>query len=174
MNTQRSPLGGRAFESFSEDPVLNGLIAAAYINGLQSKGVSATIKHYVANDQEFERFSISSMYRPRSRGTLHRTELPSRRRERTRIEGDIPKALPDCHQKVKSMGSYDSVGDKLFQGYFPSTDVRIGRYNRINGVHVSENEWILNDILRKVTTDFAFPFYYLLTSLRNGVIKVPS
>ncbi|KAJ3873284.1 glycoside hydrolase family 3 protein, partial [Lentinula edodes] len=60
VNTQRSPLGGRSFESFAEDPTLNGLIAAAYINGVQSKGVSATIKHYVANDQEFERFSISS------------------------------------------------------------------------------------------------------------------
>ncbi|KAL1680722.1 glycoside hydrolase family 3 protein [Schizophyllum commune] len=57
VNTQRSPLGGRGFESFSEDPVLNGTIAAAYINGLQSKGVSATIKHFVANDQEFERSS---------------------------------------------------------------------------------------------------------------------
>lgn len=55
VNTQRSPLGGRGFESFSEDPHLNGIIAAAYINGVQSKGVSATIKHYVANDQEFER-----------------------------------------------------------------------------------------------------------------------
>jgi beta-glucosidase len=56
VNTQRSPLGGRGFESFSEDPHLNGTIAAAYINGLQSKGVAATIKHYVANDQEFERY----------------------------------------------------------------------------------------------------------------------
>ena len=55
VNTQRSPLGGRGFESFSEDPHLNGTIAAAYINGLQSKGVAATIKHFVANDQEFER-----------------------------------------------------------------------------------------------------------------------
>ncbi|KAG6910989.1 hypothetical protein DXG01_006043 [Tephrocybe rancida] len=60
VNTQRSPLGGRGFESFSEDPHLNGTIAAAYINGLQSTGVSATIKHFVANDQEFQRFSISS------------------------------------------------------------------------------------------------------------------
>lgn len=55
VNTQRSPLGGRGFESFSEDPHLNGTIAAAYINGLQSKGVSATIKHFATNDQEFER-----------------------------------------------------------------------------------------------------------------------
>ena len=57
MNTQRSPLGGRGFESFSEDPHVNGTIAAAYINGLQSKGVAATIKHFVANDQEFERYT---------------------------------------------------------------------------------------------------------------------
>ena len=55
VNTQRSPLGGRSFESFSEDPHLNGTLAASYINGLQSKGVAATIKHFVANDQEFER-----------------------------------------------------------------------------------------------------------------------
>ncbi|KAH8096697.1 glycoside hydrolase family 3 protein [Cristinia sonorae] len=60
VNTQRSPLGGRGFESFSEDPLLNGKMASHYINGLQSKGVAATIKHFVANDQEFERFSISS------------------------------------------------------------------------------------------------------------------
>ena len=55
INTQRSPLGGRGFESFSEDPHLNGTIAAAYVNGLQSTGVSACIKHFATNDQEFER-----------------------------------------------------------------------------------------------------------------------
>jgi beta-glucosidase len=47
VNTQRSPLGGRGFESFSEDPHLNGMIAAHYIKGLQSKGIIATIKHFV-------------------------------------------------------------------------------------------------------------------------------
>lgn len=59
VNTQRSPLGGRGFESFSEDPHLNGTIAGAYINGVQSKGVAATLKHYVANDQEYQRYAIS-------------------------------------------------------------------------------------------------------------------
>lgn len=55
INTQRSPLGGRGFESFSEDPHLNGLIAVAYVKGLQSTGVSATVKHFVTNDQEYQR-----------------------------------------------------------------------------------------------------------------------
>ena len=56
VNTQRSPLGGRGFESFSEDPHLNGTIAGAYINGLQSTGVASTIKHFAANDQEYQRY----------------------------------------------------------------------------------------------------------------------
>ncbi|KAA1473452.1 hypothetical protein DENSPDRAFT_851627 [Dentipellis sp. KUC8613] len=60
VNTQRSPLGGRGFESFSEDPHLNGTIAAAYIQGVQAKGVATTLKHYVANEQEYQRFSSSS------------------------------------------------------------------------------------------------------------------
>ncbi|GMK59865.1 hypothetical protein CspeluHIS016_0900820 [Cutaneotrichosporon spelunceum] len=55
INIQRSPLGGRAFESFSEDPTLSGRLAAAYIKGLQGAGVSACIKHFVCNDQEHER-----------------------------------------------------------------------------------------------------------------------
>ncbi len=60
VNIHRTPLAGRNFECFAEDPYLSGTIAAAYINGLQKAGVSACIKHFVANDQEFERFSISS------------------------------------------------------------------------------------------------------------------
>ncbi|KAF1975210.1 hypothetical protein BU23DRAFT_579250 [Bimuria novae-zelandiae CBS 107.79] len=51
----RSPLGGRNFESFSEDPYLTGKLAASYIRGLQSKRIAATIKHFVGNEQETER-----------------------------------------------------------------------------------------------------------------------
>lgn len=60
VNIHRSPLAGRNFECYSEDPYLTGKLAAAYIKGVQSRGVGATIKHYVCNDSEFERHSMSS------------------------------------------------------------------------------------------------------------------
>src|SRR6266851_1459558 len=73
VNIQRSPLGGRNFECFSEDPYLSARLAVAYINGLQGEGVGASIKHYVCNDEEFERFSISSEVSER---TLREIYLP--------------------------------------------------------------------------------------------------
>ena len=59
VNMKRSPLGGRNFEYFSEDPYLAGELAAGIINGIQSKGVGTSLKHFAANNQEFQRFSIS-------------------------------------------------------------------------------------------------------------------
>ena len=55
----RSPLGGRNFESFSEDPLLTGLLASEYVRGLQSERVAATVKHFVANEQDTKRFSVN-------------------------------------------------------------------------------------------------------------------
>jgi beta-glucosidase len=60
VNLHRSPRGGRHFEAFSEDPELTARMAVSYITGVQSKGVAACIKHYVANDQEHERFTIDA------------------------------------------------------------------------------------------------------------------
>jgi beta-glucosidase len=60
VNIHRTPIAGRNFECFSEDPYLTGMLASAYIKGLQDKGVGACIKHFVGNDQEFQRESISS------------------------------------------------------------------------------------------------------------------
>ena len=58
VNLHRSPRGGRHFEAFSEDPVLTGELAAAYVTGMQDNGVGATPKHYVANDSETDRFTV--------------------------------------------------------------------------------------------------------------------
>lgn len=60
INLHRSPLGGRHFEAFSEDPLLTANLAAAYVRGVQDQGVGATPKHYVANDYETERFTAST------------------------------------------------------------------------------------------------------------------
>ena len=58
VNLHRSPYGGRHFECFSEDPRLTAEIGAAYVRGLQSQGVGATVKHFVANDSETQRFTV--------------------------------------------------------------------------------------------------------------------
>ncbi|MGW0549565.1 glycoside hydrolase family 3 C-terminal domain-containing protein [Streptomyces altiplanensis] len=58
LNLHRSPLGGRHFECFSEDPELTGRTGAALIRGIQAHGVAATAKHYVANDSETERLTV--------------------------------------------------------------------------------------------------------------------
>ena len=60
VNLHRSPFGGRHFECYSEDPLLTGEIGAGYVAGVQDQGVATTVKHFVANDFETDRFTASA------------------------------------------------------------------------------------------------------------------
>ena len=71
INLHRSPLGGRHFECFSEDPELTSGLAAAYVRGLQENGVAACPKHYVANDSETDRFTVDVQLDDRSLRELY-------------------------------------------------------------------------------------------------------
>jgi len=74
VNIVRSPLGGRNFETYSEDPYLTGQIGVAYVRGLQSQHVGASVKHYAANNQEYERHRGNSVVDER---TLREIYLPA-------------------------------------------------------------------------------------------------
>ena len=105
VNVHRHPLAGRNFECFSEDPHLSSRIAVSYIQGLQSEGVGACIKHFVANDQEFERFSISSEVDAR---TLQEIYLPA---FKSAVEEAQPWTLMSAYNRVN--GTYVSENKTL-------------------------------------------------------------
>ncbi len=74
VNIARSPVAGRNFEYLSEDPYLNSTLVVPYIHGVQSQGVSATVKHYALNNQEYNRHNVDVTIDPR---TMHEIYLPA-------------------------------------------------------------------------------------------------
>ncbi|MFE4724851.1 family 78 glycoside hydrolase catalytic domain [Microbacterium sp. NPDC056736] len=66
INIKRSPLGGRTFEYFSEDPLLTGVLATEYVHGVQSTGVGTSVKHFAVNNQETDRMRVSAEVDPRA------------------------------------------------------------------------------------------------------------
>lgn len=109
MNIKRSPLCGRNFEYFSEDPVVAGEMAAALVNGMQSKGVGTSVKHFAVNNQETRRFTVDADVDER---TLHEIYLEG---FRIAIEQSDPWTI---------MCAYNSVnGDFCAENHYLLTEV---------------------------------------------------
>ncbi|MGH9715509.1 MAG: beta-glucosidase H [Candidatus Acidiferrales bacterium] len=109
VNIYRAPMDGRNFEFFGEDPYLASQIAVGYIDGVQSEGVSATIKHFVANNSEFSRHAINEIIDER---TLREIYLPT-----------FEAAAKQAHVGAV-MDSYNLVnGEHMTQNKFLDTDV---------------------------------------------------
>lgn len=107
VNLKRSPLGGRNFEYYSEDPYISGVMAAAYINGVQSEGIGACIKHFALNEQETHRRFINTIVDER---TLHEVYL---RPFSYAIEHASPFAIMSSYNRV--CGDYAGESSFLLQ-----------------------------------------------------------
>ena len=111
VNLYRAPMGGRNFEYLGEDPVLAGGLAAAFIRGVQGQGVAATLKHFAANNQEFNRYDLSSDVDERT--------------------------LRELYLRTFQIALRDGRPEAVMNSYNP-----------LNGVHTSQNGWLLNDVLK--------------------------
>ena len=111
VNIKRTPLCGRNFEYFSEDPYLSGALGTAYINGVQSRGVGVALKHFAVNNQETRRMMIDAVADERALREIY---------------------LPAFEMSVKQA-----------QPWMIMTS-----YNKFEGMYISENSRLQNDILR--------------------------
>ncbi|OLZ49914.1 glycoside hydrolase family 3 C-terminal domain-containing protein [Amycolatopsis keratiniphila] len=111
VNIKRSPLCGRNFEYYSEDPLLSGVLATAYVRAMQAEGAGASVKHFAANNQETDRMRVSVEVDER---TLREIYFPA-----------FERVVTEAH---------------------PATVMC--SYNRVNGVHASQNRRLLTDVLR--------------------------
>lgn len=112
VNISRTPLCGRTFEYFSEDPFLNSRLTVGYIKGVQQTGVAACVKHYAANNQETRRGDINVEMDER---TLREIYLPA-----------FKAAVEEAHVYTV-----------------------MAAYNKLRGSYCAENNYLLNDILKK-------------------------
>lgn len=103
VNMKRNPLCGRNFEYFSEDPFLAGKLGAAWINGIQSQGIAACLKHFAANNQENDRLSSDSLVDPTA---LHEIYLEA---FRIAVTESHPEAVMCSYNKINGTYASDNL-----------------------------------------------------------------
>jgi len=137
-------MNGRNFEYFGEDPFLASRIAVAYIKGVQSQGVSATVKHFLGNNSEFDRHNTDSIIDER---TLREIYLPV-----------FEAAVKEAH-----------VGAIM------------DSYNLVNGQHMSQNKYLLNDVVKKewgfdglIMSDWSATYDGVATANGGQDLEMPS
>ena len=111
MNIKRSPLCGRNFEYFSEDPHVTGVLASALVYGMQSVGVGGCVKHFAANNQETDRMRVDAVVSPRALREIY---------------------LAGFERAITASQPW----------------MVMCAYNRLNGTLVSQDPWLLTDVLR--------------------------
>ena len=163
INHKRSPLCGRNFEYFSEDPVLTGKLAAAYVKGVQSTGVAACLKHYAVNSQETFRMSTDSVIDER---TLFEIYLKA---FEIAVKESDPAAVMTAYNLVN--GTYCSENKYLME------DIMRKRFG-FNGLFVTD--WgAINDVVKSFQSglDLEMPGMCLgteeliLEALENGTLS---
>ncbi len=112
VNINRQPLWGRNFEGYGEDPYLSGQLGVAYIKGVQGEGVIPSVKHFAANNEEYERHRVNATIDERA---LHEIYLPA-------------------FKAAVQQGDVWNV---------------MSAYNKVNGVHCGESDYLLNQVLKK-------------------------
>lgn len=154
MNIQRNPLNGRNFEYFSEDPLVTGTMAAAYVNGVQRNGVGATLKHFAANNQESNRFGVNEHISQRALREIYLKGFE------IAVENSQPWAIMTAYNKIN--GTYVSENKELltdilrdewkfeglvmtdwFGGYGSEDEVRANKVSNVAAQINAGNDWLM-------------------------------
>ncbi len=112
LNIKRHPAGGRNFEYFSEDPLVSGVLAAAMVRGIQSQGVGACLKHYVANNQESDRSRLDTIVDERTLRELYLSGFE------TALKLSDPWMVMSSYNKLN--GTHVGESEEMIQGILRS------------------------------------------------------